>query len=435
MVRDISRGKSGLVCWLRKKAKQRGQRNEKAMENRKGLSTYQEKRQRSNGKEHGIKPMSPSVGIVYPGMTEEAIAEACPCCRGIAIAEHACNLNNSEWRNISHDDRICHAKHLLHVLLPFLKQFNQEQLMEKEIEAKVQDKYPDVADGFVMRMVQNSINTYCKTFIVDFHRSCPNCSFRLCLTCSWEIRDGHFLGGGKEVIFQYIDNGRSCLHGGNAYPVFSGKGVVQHGEENNQQQERRTNSGGEVAESGGDLDISVGTRSKDHEKSTSEWKANKNGAICCPARKMGGCGHHRLELKCMLPEDWVSCLVKKAEDISKMLKLHVMPRTSLQWRSCFSSLGDIDLGSAKSHKAACRENSNDNYLFCPTARDIQHGNLKHFQQHWVKGEPVIVSDVLEHTSGLSWEPMVMWRAFRQITHSQHSKHLDVVAIDCLDWSE
>ncbi|XP_028065303.1 uncharacterized protein LOC114268347 [Camellia sinensis] len=109
----------------------------------------------------------------------------------------------------------------------------------------------------------------------------------------------------------------------------------------------------------------------------------------------------------MLPEDWVSCLVKKAEDASKMLKLHVMPRTSLQWCSCFSSL----------------------------AGDIQHGNLKHFQQHWVKGEPVIVSDVLEHTSGLSWEPMVMWRAFRQITHSQHSKHLDVVASDCLDWSE
>ncbi|CAL5427412.1 unnamed protein product [Camellia sinensis] len=260
----------------------------------------------------------------YPGMTEEAIAEACPCCRGncnckacLRLKRCVNNLNNSEWRNISHDDRICHAKHLLHVLLPFLKQFNQEQLMEKEIEAKVQ---------------------------------APT------------IRDGHFLGGGKE---------------------------------------------------GGDLDISVGTRSKDHEKSTSEWKANKNGVICCPARKMGGCGHHQLELKCMLPEDWVSCLVKKAEDASKMLKLHVMPRTSLQWCSCFSSLGDIDLDTG----------------------DIQHGNLKHFQQHWVKGEPVIVSDVLEHTSGLSWEPMVMWRAFRQITHSQHSKHLDVVASDCLDWSE
>ncbi|XP_028086783.1 lysine-specific demethylase JMJ25-like, partial [Camellia sinensis] len=337
-------------------------------------------------------------------MTEEAIAEACPCCRGIAIAEHACNLNNSEWRNISHDDRICHAKHLLHVLLPFLKQFNQEQLMEKEIEAKVQGlSLAAIKLQKAKTFHKRVCCTYCKTSIVDFHRSCPNCSFRLCLTCSREIRDGHFLGGGKEVIFQYIDNGRSCLHGGNAYPVFSGKGVVQHGEENNQQQERRRNSGGE----GGDLDISVGTRSKDHEKSTSEWKANKNGVICCPARKMGGCGHHQLELKCMLPEDWVSCLVKKAEDASKMLKLHVMPRTSLQWCSCFSSL----------------------------AGDIQHGNLKHFQQHWVKGEPVIVSDVLEHTSGLSWEPMVMWRAFRQITHSQHSKHLDVVASDCLDWSE
>ncbi|KAL7163014.1 hypothetical protein ACSBR2_039169 [Camellia fascicularis] len=421
----------------------------------------QEKRQRSSGKERGIKPMSPSVGIGrypvrYPGMTEEAIEEACPCRRGncnckacLRLKRCVNNLNNSEWRNISHDDRICHAKHLLHVLLPFLKQFNQEQLMEKEIEAKVQGlSLAAIKLQKAKTFHKRVCCTYCKTSIVDFHRSCPNCSFCLCLTCCREIHDGHLLRGGKEVIFQQIDNGRSYLHGGNAYPVFSGKGVVQHGEENNQQQERRRNSGGEETEKGkkgrkrkqieregGDLDISVGTRSKDHEKSTSEWKVNKNGIICSPAKKMGGCGRHRLELKCMLPEDWVSRLVKKAEDISKMLKLHVMPRTSLQWCSCFSSLGDIDLGSAKSHKAACRENSNDNYLFCPTARDIQHGNLKHFQQHWVKGEPVIVSDVLEHTSGLSWEPMVMWRAFRQITHSQHSKHLDVVAIDCLDWSE
>ncbi|KAL7180788.1 hypothetical protein ACSBR1_039780 [Camellia fascicularis] len=375
-----------------------------------------------------VSPRLEPITLKYPGMTEEAIAEACPCCRGncnckacLRLKRCVNNLNNSQWRNISHDDRICHAKHLLHVLLPFLKQFNQEQLMEKEIEAKVQGlSLAAIKLQKAKTFHKRVLCTYCKTSIVDFHRSCPKCSFRLCLTCCREIRDGHLLGGGKEVIFQYIDNGRSYLHGGNAYPVFSGKGVVQHGEENNQQQERRRNSGGDEAEKGkkgrkrkqieregGDLDISVGTRSKDHEKSTSEWKANKNGIICCPAKKMGGCGRHRLELKCMLPEDWVSRLVKKAEDISKMLKLHVMPRTSLQWCSCFSSL----------------------------ARDIQHGNLKHFQQHWVKGEPVIVSDVLEHTSGLSWEPMVMWRAFRHRAHSQHSKHSDVVAIDCLDWSE
>ncbi|GMP92379.1 hypothetical protein CsSME_00042628 [Camellia sinensis var. sinensis] len=146
-------------------------------------------------------------------MTEEAIAEACPCCRGncnckacLRLKRCVNNLNNSEWRNISHDDRICHAKHLLHVLLPFLKQFNREQLMEKEIEAKVQGlSLAAIKLQKAKTFHKRVCCTYCKTSIVGFHRSCPNCSFRLCLTCSWEIRDGHFLGGGKEVIFQYID--------------------------------------------------------------------------------------------------------------------------------------------------------------------------------------------------------------------------------------
>nr|GFA07148.1 hypothetical protein [Tanacetum cinerariifolium] len=50
-------------------------------------------------------------------------------------------------------------------------------------------------------------------------------------------------------------------------------------------------------------------------------------------------------------------------------------------------------------------------------------------------QPVIVSNVLETTLGLSWEPMVMWRAFRQIANVNHDTLLDVSALDCLDWCE
>lgn len=46
---------------------------------------------------------------------------------------------------------------------------------------------------------------------------------------------------------------------------------------------------------------------------------------------------------------------------------------------------------------------------------------------------MIVSNVLETASGLSWEPMVMWRACRQMKHTSHKEHLEVKAIDCLDW--
>lgn len=46
-----------------------------------------------------------------------------------------------------------------------------------------------------------------------------------------------------------------------------------------------------------------------------------------------------------------------------------------------------------------------------------------------------MSNVLETGSGLSWEPSVMWRSCCQMIHTTHSKHLQVKAIDCLDWCE
>ncbi|KAL5132855.1 Protein PHYLLO, chloroplastic [Glycine soja] len=57
------------------------------------------------------------------------------------------------------------------------------------------------------------------------------------------------------------------------------------------------------------------------------------------------------------------------------------------------------------------------------------------QWHWEKGEPVIVSNVLECTSGLSWEPLVMWRALCHVTNTKHGQHLAEKTIDCLDWTE
>ena len=88
-------------------------------------------------------------------------------------------------------------------------------------------------------------------------------------------------------------------------------------------------------------------------------------------------------------------------------------------------------------QAANRDGSGDNYLYCPAAADIQEDDLVHFQKHWAKGEPVIVSDVLQLTSGLSWEPSVMWRALREKKSSGHVEddHFAVKALDCLDLCE
>ncbi|RZC76807.1 hypothetical protein C5167_000967 [Papaver somniferum] len=80
----------------------------------------------------------------------------------------------------------------------------------------------------------------------------------------------------------------------------------------------------------------------------------------------------------------------------------------------------------------------DNYLYCPTARDIQLGDLEHFQKHWCKGEPVIVRKVNELTSGLSWMPLVMCKALHEKIDSRVAKgegRLDAKATNCMDWCE
>ena len=254
----------------------------------------------------------------------------------------------------------------------------------------------------------------CKTSIFDFHRSCHRCSFDICLTCCREIRDGHLQGGEEEVVIEYIDHGLDYLHGGMGQKVK----------------------------------LPTETSSMDNIKSKSEWKANEDSTIPCPPEDMGGCGLGILELKrmfsnsstkkkkkSMFSEISVLELVKKAEEIAKTYNLMDVAVAHSQFCPCFKSVGEVDFSNNKLRKAASREGSDDNYLYCLRAQDIQHEDLKHFQWHWTRAEPVIVSDALESASGLSWEPFVMWRAVRQMKHLKHDRLLEVKAIDCLDSCE
>lgn len=70
------------------------------------------------------------------------------------------------------------------------------------------------------------------------------------------------------------------------------------------------------------------------------------------------------------------------------------------------------------------------------AKEVKGGDIGHFEFHWVKGEPVIVRDVLELASGLSWDPMVMWRVLREKKDNGGKvSKLSALVVDCLDWSE
>ncbi|XP_050279578.1 lysine-specific demethylase JMJ25-like [Quercus robur] len=358
----------------------------------------------------------------YPNIEEDYIAEACPVCRGNCNCK-AClrldvpvkNLKNLDL-DISEDEEFEHYKYMLQVLLPFLQRISEEQMVEKNLEAKRQGLLlPDLkiekADCPIDECVYCDI---CRTSIFDFHRSCRRCSFDVCLTCCREIRDGHLQGGEEEVVIEYIDRGFDYLHGGKGEKVK----------------------------------LPTETSSMDNIKSKSEWKANEDSTIPCPPEDMGGCGLDILELKCMFShsstekkkklmfsETPVSELVRKAEEIAKTYNLIDVAASHSQFCPCFNSVGEVDLSNNKLRKAASREGSDDNYLYCLGGQDIQHEDLKHFQWHWSRSEPVIVSDVLESASGLSWEPFVMWRAVRQLKHLKHDRLLEVKAIDCLDCRE
>lgn len=179
----------------------------------------------------------------------------------------------------------------------------------------------------------------------------------------------------------------------------------------------------------------IENNSVDHVKLACEWTCSGDGRIPCPPQQLGGCGQGFLELRCLFQEDQVSELLARAEQMAKKYKFEDASEIPEEWCSCLKSADGSNVTGDNLRKAAFRKDSEDNFLYCPKAVELNSADHKHFQCHWVKGEPVIVRNVLETTLGLSWEPMVMWRAFRQIKHLNHPLLLNVNAINCLDWCE
>ncbi|WOH11599.1 hypothetical protein DCAR_0831089 [Daucus carota subsp. sativus] len=355
----------------------------------------------------------PCMTTWYPKMTEEDFLKECPVCQVNCNCKSCLRLEipvadkKRFILDFSKDEKIRYAKYILPMLLPFVRQFKEEQLMEKQVEAKIKGipiseiKVQKVQCEAAERMFCNN----CKSSIADFHRSCSSCQYDLCLICCREIRNGCLQGGKEEATMQLVDPGFDYLHGGD--PVTTS------------------------AESRISMDITAETTNSDHIKSAYKWNSNEDGSIACPPENVGGCGQGILELRSLLSEDWVPNLLVDAEELAKTLELE-LPKTQEEWCSCSTN---VDSEKQKSRKASSREDSDDNYLYCPNAADLTPEDLKHFQSHWRKGEPVIVSNVLSATRGLSWEPMVMWRAFRQVKDRKRDRLMDVDAINCLDWCE
>ncbi|ANM60276.1 Transcription factor jumonji (jmjC) domain-containing protein [Arabidopsis thaliana] len=333
----------------------------------------------------------PCIKKWYPHLSTDDILEKCPFCRGTCnccTCLHSSGLIETSKRKLDKYERFYHLRFLIVAMLPFLKKLCKAQDQEIETEAKVQDSMAsqvDISESLCSNEERVFCN-HCATSIVDLHRSCPKCSYELCLNCCQEIRGG-WLSDRPECQLQFEYRGTRYIHGEAAEPSSS-------------------------------------SVSEDETKTPSiKWNADENGSIRCAPKELGGCGDSVLELKRILPVTWMSDLEQKAETFLASYSI----KPPMSYCRCSS-----DMSSMK-RKAASRDGSSDNYLYSPDSLDVlKQEELLHFQEHWSKGEPVIVRNALNNTAGLSWEPMVMWRALCENVDSAISSNMsDVKAIDCL----
>ncbi|KAL6912366.1 hypothetical protein ACP4OV_001171 [Aristida adscensionis] len=365
------------------------------------------------------------IELWYPDLPEDEFAAKCPYCRNNCNCKACLRMRGVEEppkKEISQENRIHYACHIVRLLLPWMRELRREQMEEIELEAQIQGlsmneiKVEQTECDLDARVYCNR----CRTSIVDFHRSCRSCFYDLCLNCCKELRKGEIPGGQEVEPVQWEERDSDYAFG-----------KISQSKNGNRRVSLRRQQDALNSESS--IDAATAENSNNLLR---QWKANADGSIPCPSKEIGGCGDSILELKCLFSEKKLDGLEDRADEV---LRSEAFTKATFRISDqcpCFDHLGKIKTGSMPLREAANRKDSSDNFLYCPVATGIQDDDLAHFQMHWAKGEPVIVSDVLKLTSGLSWEPMVMWRALRERAKGKaEDQQFAVMAIDCLDWCE
>lgn len=355
----------------------------------------------------------------YPDKTRKDVELACPFCRGncncrVCLKEEVNVMVGHEQEDMDINTKMQKLLYLLYKTLPLLRHIQREQSSELDVEAIIQG-VKLMEEDISRSVLDDDDRVYCdscNTSIVNIHRSCPNpdCSYDLCLTCCQELRKG-FQHGGDEAESSYQ---QPC-----------GQNTELNGQTANG---NRYGSDSHVA-------LPMNESMADMSCNFPDWRAEADGRIPCPPKVRGGCGREMLALKRIFEADWVNNLIKNSEDL--IFKYQPPDNDFSQGCSLCHPTNIAGNGPRDSEvrQAAYRESSHDNFLYCPNAVHLGDNDFEHFQMHWMQGEPVIARNVLEKGSGLSWEPMVMWRAFMGAKRILKEEVARFKAIDCLDWCE
>ncbi|XP_020574834.1 lysine-specific demethylase JMJ25-like isoform X2 [Phalaenopsis equestris] len=358
----------------------------------------------------------------YPEQSTEDVEVACPFCRGNCNCKACLRVFlDFKFSRKELDDaaRLEQLLYLLHRALPILRLIDKEHKSEIEVESRIQAIKSDevIVPRTMLDIGERIYCDCCSTSVVDFHRTCTNCSYDLCLSCSRELREGY------QPAVQKSDSAPS--------PV-----LVQKSNHATAMNGRIDLPRKKFGWQGADPSTS-NNKFIDKSCSFSDWRANDDGSISCPPKEHGGCGNGVLALKRTFKSNWVVKLIQNAERLtnsSLFADESASDICSLCPEKCLFS--GVDQNNFALRRAASRKSSHDNFLYCPNAMELVDDEYAHFQKHWRRGEPVIVRGVLERTTGLSWDPMVMWRALREKKIEKFKEEgYAVKAVDCLDWCE
>lgn len=316
----------------------------------------------------------------YSDIPLEEIQKICPACHGTCnckVCLRGDNLIKVRIREIPVQDKLQYLHSLLSSVLPEVKQIHHEQCAELELDKRLH--------GASIKLERQRLNNdeqmccnFCRVPIIDYHRHCMNCSYDLCLNCCQDLREASMLGtkgeaAEKETLSEQVKPTKLKLNLADKFPA---------------------------------------------------WKGNDDGSIPCPPKDYGGCGFSSLTLTRIFKMNWVAKLVKNVEEMvtgCKVYDINSPQKTRSSDRFC---------------QSAHREDSDDNFLYCPSSQDIKTEGIGNFRKHWIRGEPVIVKQVCDDSSISNWDPSVIWRGIRE-TSDEKTKddNRTVKAIDCLDWSE
>ncbi|XP_076884146.1 lysine-specific demethylase JMJ28-like [Bidens hawaiensis] len=155
------------------------------------------------------------------------------------------------------------------------------------------------------------------------------------------------------------------------------------------------------------------------------WKTSVDGSIGCPPKNLGGCGDGSHGLVCHPPFD-------STKDLEKLAKETVCDRK-------FTTIFDLDF----LYCTLCDENDKidgeseiliNKILRFSTKEDLGDKNVEHFTKHWVKGQPLIIQDVIKSNVELSWDPIFMF--FMYLDRSVKSRNdKETKSKNISDWFE